>query len=127
MQAERDQQLHRDDVDRERGQPGQAVVGEALQRQAAAPEGPQFVQDVVGDEGDLDRGDGGRQQGQAELPVQDEQGDVVDDDTAGSHCGEPAQPAQGVRHAPNRADPGTSGTSRHGRAGTHTFGLPRSA
>jgi NarL family two-component system response regulator LiaR len=104
VHAETDQQLHHDDVDRHRGQAGEAEVGEPLQRQSSAPEGPQFVQDVVGYEGDLDRGYRGRQQREPEQPVQHEQGDVVDDDTADSHQGEPAQPVQVGRHAVNRAD-----------------------
>ncbi|GAA0741664.1 hypothetical protein GCM10010199_67530 [Dactylosporangium roseum] len=127
VHAESHQDLDHDHVDRQRGEAGQAVVGEALQRQAPAPEGPQFVQDVVGDERDLDRRDRGRQQGQPEQSVQHEQGDVVDDDTAGSHQGEPAQPVQVVRHAHNRAARPPSATSRRGPAAVHTFGLPQSA
>jgi hypothetical protein len=127
VHVESDQQLDRDDIDRQRGEAGQAVVGEALQRQTTAPERPHFMQDVVGNEGDLDRRDRGRQQREPEQPMQHEQGDVVDDDTAGSHQGEPAEPAQVGRHAHNRAEPGTPATSRHGLGRTPTFGLPRSA
>jgi len=61
VHAETDQQLDHDDVDRHRGQAGEAEVREPLQRQAAAPEGPQFVQDVVGYQGELDRCYRGRQ------------------------------------------------------------------
>lgn len=127
MHAEGHQQLDDDDVDRQGGQAGQAEVREPLQRQAAPAEGPQFVQDVVGYQGNLDRGYSGRQQGQPEQPVQDEQGDVVDDDTADSHQGEPAQPVQVGRHAPNRAEKRGPGTSRRGSAGQPTFGLPHMA
>ncbi|WVK81726.1 hypothetical protein KZZ52_48465 [Dactylosporangium sp. AC04546] len=127
MHAQPDQKLDHDDVDRQRGEAGQTEVGEALQREAAASEGPQFMQDVVGDEGDLDGRDRRGQEGQPEQAVQHEQGDVVHDDTADSHEGEPAEPAQGVRHAPNRADLAAPGASRHGPAVIHTFGLPQSA
>jgi hypothetical protein len=106
MHAERDQQLDRDDVDRQCGETGEAEVGEALQRQPAAlsvfaalmAERPQLVQHVVGDHRELDRCDGGGQQRQAEPPVQDEQRTVVDHHTAGSHQRKPAQPAQVGRH-----------------------------
>jgi hypothetical protein len=127
VHAETDQQLHHHDVDRQGGQAGEAEVREPLQRQATAPEGPQFVQDVVGYQGEFHRGHRGGQQRQPEQPVQHEQGDVVDDDTADSHQGEPAQPVQVVRHAHNRADPGGPGTSRRGSAAPPTFGLPHSA
>ncbi|GAA2370616.1 hypothetical protein GCM10010170_071710 [Dactylosporangium salmoneum] len=127
VHAESDQQLDHDDVDRHRGQAGETEVREPLQRQAAAPEGPHFMQDVVGYEGELDRRHGGRQQREPEQPVQHEQGGVVDDDTADSHQGEPAQPVQVGRHAHNRADGRPPGTSRRGSAGPATFGLPHSA
>jgi hypothetical protein len=127
VHTDADEQLHRHDVDRQGGQAGEAEVRETLQRQATAAEGPDFMQDVVGHEGELHRGHRGGQQCEPEQPVQHEQGDVVDDDTADSHQGEPAQPAQVVRHAHNRADRGTPGTSRRGPVGRHTFGLPHSA
>jgi hypothetical protein len=103
VHAEGDQQLDRDDVDRQRGETGQTEVGEALQRQPAAvvsvvPERPQFVQHIVGDHGEFHRGDGGGQQRQSEPPVQHEQRTVVDHHTAGSHQRKPAQPAQVGRH-----------------------------
>nr|BFE66470.1 hypothetical protein GCM10020063_109960 [Dactylosporangium thailandense] len=127
MQAECDQQLDDDHVDGQGGQPGETEVGEARQRKAPPAKGPQFVQHVVGHEGELDRGHGRGQQREPEQPVQREQGDVVHDDTADSHQGEPAQPVQGVRHAPNRADARAPGASRRGAAGPHTFGLPHLA
>jgi hypothetical protein len=107
VHAKGDQQLDGDDVDRQRGETGEAEVREALQRQPAAgarvgpalvTERPQFVQHVVGDHGELDRGDGGGQQRQSEPPVQHEQRCVVDHHTAGSHQRKPAQPAQVGRH-----------------------------
>jgi hypothetical protein len=55
VHADADQQLHHDDVDRQRGQAGEAEVRETLQRQATAAEGPQLMQDVVGHECELDR------------------------------------------------------------------------
>jgi len=66
VHAEAHQELDRDHVDRQCGQPGEAEVGETLQRQSAAPKGPQFVQDVVGDESELDGRDRGREQGESE-------------------------------------------------------------
>ncbi|MDG6102836.1 hypothetical protein PQF33_12050 [Dactylosporangium aurantiacum] len=102
VHTERDQQLDRDDVDRQRGEAGETEVREALQRQPAAPttlpERPQFVQHVVGDQRELDGGDRGRQQGQSQPSVQDHQRCVVDHHTAGSHQRKPAQPAQVGRH-----------------------------
>jgi hypothetical protein len=124
VHPETDQQLHHDDVDRHRGQAGEAEVREPLQRQAAAPEGPHFVQDVVGYEGEFDGGYRGRQQGEPEQPVQHEQGDVVDDDTADSHQGEPAQPVHVGRHTANRAEARDPPASRRGPGLFRTFVLP---
>jgi hypothetical protein len=92
VHAESDQKLDHDHVDRQRGETGQAVVGEALKREVAAAEGPQLVQDVVGDQRELDRRDRGRQQWEPEQPVQHEQRGIVDEDTTDPHGGEAGEP-----------------------------------
>jgi DNA-binding NarL/FixJ family response regulator len=93
-QAQPNQHLHDADVDRQRGEGGEAEVREPLCGQLHPLERPDLVQQVVVQNRDLDGGDSGRQQRHAFDAVQHDERGVVDDDATGADHGEPAQPGQ---------------------------------
>jgi hypothetical protein len=120
-QADADEQGDDADVDQQRDRRGQAEPGEPLDRQPAAPEGPQLVQRVVVHDRDLDGHDGRGQQRHPPQTVQQQEHAVVDHKSGGTDDGEPAEagqrPAYRRRRPGPRPRPESRPPSGHRRAG----------
>jgi hypothetical protein len=138
VQAQPDQHLHDADVDRQRGEGGEAEVRETLRGQLHPLERPHLVQQVVVQDRDLDGGDGGRQQRHALEAVQHHERGIVDNHATGADHGEPPQPGQvAVWHrrpsVGDRCDlvpplpSDRSAASRRGCVLVPSFDLPRRA